>query len=562
MRWVLLVMILAGCQDSIFGAGDGGTDGQGPDGKRPHELSIISMQPTNKVLELDLQQATKLTYKAVGYFEDGKSEEITSGVTWTSSNPKLGTFSGATLVIPAMNKTEALVTMISAQVGSIVGQAQLTVVAYRKTGTKTDFFFVLPYMDKLRKYDNLDFKTDVRTLDVFFVMDTTSSMTEEIQNLQTGLKAAVIPGIQAQIPGTQFGVGALMDFPVKPYGVDGKDQPFMLFQTITSDTAAMQAAVNKYSSGGRPIGHGEDWPEATIEALYQIATGQGLNGPASTKVPANSSGVGGVGFRKGSMPVAVVITDAMSHAPGEKGYCSKANADYSGAVAKVAHTRAHAKGALDKICAKVVGIAPIFNTYPECSGLKDLEDFARTSGAQVPPATWDVPQRPPNCAKGKCCTDFGGAGRVPDPGGLCPLVFKVKDNGTGLSGSIVSGIKMLTRYAPFDVATQLVGQQTDIDGKALPSGKSSADFIQALQPVSYKKPSLPSNLPNPIMDSKGFSRVTPGTTVTFKVEAYNDFLNTSNEARIFRAVIKVRAGGCTDLDQREVLILIPPSPIM
>ena len=564
----VLAVALVGCSGDIFNEGDGGPAGDGTvagDSKgKSHKLAAIYLSPLNKILEVDLNKPAAQAYTAKGSFEDNKDEDLTNKVTWKSSNPKLGAFKGASLQIPPMSKTGAAVTQISATYQGMTARAQLTVVSYRISGAKTDFFFILPYQDKTGKKNKpLDFSTNVQSLDVFFAMDVTGSMTQEIQNLQSGLKTVVVPGIQAQIKGTQFGAGAFMDFPLSPYGKFPQDQPFVLFQTITANTGAVQAAVNKYSTSlGKPIGHGGDLPESSLEALYQVATGQGLNSPPPTKVAANHSGIGGVGFRKGSMPVVLAVTDAMFHAPGETGTCSSAKAGYSGSVLTVAHTRKQTKDALKKICARVVGIAPQMVGKPECSGLYDLEDFAKTTGALVPPDTWDVPVRPPNCAKGWCCTGINGAGRPPAPGGLCPLVFETTSAGAGLSSSVVSGIKMLARFAPFDVTTQVVGQTADINGKPLPAGKTTADFITAVKPKSFKKPAPPPKLPDPTMDAKGFKTVSPGTTVTFTVEAFNAFLKTSSEVHIFRAVIKVLAGECTDLDQREVFILVPPAPII
>ncbi len=562
---LLLAAALCACSGDVFqgggDAGDGAAAGDG--GYNPHTLAAIYISPLNKILEVDLNKPATLKYAAKGAYQDNTEEDLSQKVTWKSSNLKVGTFKGAVLQIPAMPKTGAAVTQITASHKGITARAQLTVVSYRKSGPKTDFFFILPYKDKSgKKQRPLDFSTDVQNLDVFFAMDVTGSMTQEIINLQNGLKTVVVPGVQAQVKGTQFGAGAFGDFPIKPYGSPGKDQPFMLFQTVTGNTGAVQAAVNKYSQNGKPIGSGGDLPESTTEALYQIATGQGLSSPPPTMVPPNHTGVGGVGFRKGSLPVVVTVTDAMFHAPGEKGVCSSANANYSGAVLAVAHNRKQTKDALKKICARVVGIAPQMISKPQCSGLYDLEDFAKATGAMVPPNTWDVPARPPACAKGWCCTGINGAGRPPAPGGLCPLVFETTSAGAGLSSSVVSGIKMLARFAPFDVTTQVVGQKADINGKPLPAGKTTADFITLVKPKSFKKPPPPPNLPDPTMDAKGFKNVSPGTKVTFAVEAFNGFLKTAAEVRIFRAVIKVLAGECTDLDQREVFILVPPAPII
>jgi hypothetical protein len=550
------------------------------DAVAPHTLLTISVQavgsfadPTNPILELDLNTPGSQTFTATGHYQDGVDGDVSDQVTWSST--VLGSFtSGATLDIPAQTAAGAIVTKIEAALGGVKGYAQLTVVAYRKTGAKTDFFFILPYNDTAGNQQKpLDFKTDVRSLDVFFAMDTTGSMYEEISNLQTTLNTTIIPQMQAQIPDTQFGVGAFEDFPDSPNftygaqhgsdcgrgGVATPDQPFILFQTITGDAALVQAGVNKLSNGpGAPIGCGMDTPESMIEALYQAATGEGLTGPPLTNVPANHSGIGGVGFRQGTMPVIVPITDAISHAPGEATVCNGAAVNYLGAVGAVAHGRLPTKDALNAICAKVVGIASI---QDNCNALADEEDFATATGARVKPSAWDVAGRPAGCAAGQCCTDFGGAGRAPAADGLCPLVFKVQSNGTGLGAGVVAGLQALTQYATFDVTTEKVGDPTGTSGEPLPPGVTTADFIKLILPASFVKPTQPADLPDPTMTATGFSNVTPGTVVTFTVFAYNDIVDATETAQIFRAVIKVEAGGCTDLDSREVFILVPPKPI-
>ena len=50
--------------------------------------------------------------------------------------------------------------------------------------------------------------------------------------------------------------------------------------------------------------------------------------------------------------------------------------------------------------------------------------------------------------------------------------------------------------------------------------------------------------------------------VKVAVDAFNDFVPQTQDAQIFRATIKVTASGCTPLDQRDVLILVPPAPIV
>jgi hypothetical protein len=103
---------------------------------------------------------------------------------------------------------------------------------------------------------------------------------------------------------------------------------------------------------------------------------------------------------------------------------------------------------------------------------------------------------------------------------------------------------------------------TDVDGNPLPTPHNTVDFIKTVTPVSFVKPAPPPVLPDPTFDSVSFHNVTPATTVQFDVEAFNDFvMQIDGKAQFFRATIRVLAGGCTPLDAREVLILVPPAPV-
>ena len=82
-----------------------------------------------------------------------------------------------------------------------------------------------------------------------------------------------------------------------------------------------------------------------MEALYQLATGVGNIVAGVVNIPANRSGLGGAGFRKGALPVITMITDAVFHTKGESATpCSyqdgagnhPVTSDYTGAVAAAA----------------------------------------------------------------------------------------------------------------------------------------------------------------------------------------------------------------------------------
>ncbi len=556
-------------------AGTGGDGGGSDDGSVGlHVLTAIEVTPTNPIVELDLNQPSTQAFSAMGRFQDGNDMDISDRVNWSVVNPAVGTLTGtATLNIPGFPTTTVEVSRIKAELDGITGEAQITVVAYRRSGPAQDFFFVLPYMPPTGEVAKpLDFGTAVPALDVFFLMDTTGSMIEEINNLRNALVNTVIPGIQNAVANTMFGVGAFEDFPISPYGgprnncfgFSGStlDQPLTVFSNMTNVVSQLQTAVGQYVIGSQPKGCGSSWPESSIEAMYLVATGQGLSGPGGTNVPASN-----IGFRPKTMPVIVTITDAISNAAGETRTCTSSALGGNvttgfGTAISTAHTRQQAKDALRAKCARTVGIAPVIANIGNCSGEADLEDFATATGARVPPAAWDVGVRPAGCAANQCCTGMNGAGRAPDGNGLCPLVFRVNDQGAGVSTNVVTGIQLLTRFAQFDVTSERQGVTTDIDGNALPAPHTTADFIKSVTPTGFMLPPAPPVVPNPTFDASTFYGVTPSTRVQFDVKALNDFVMQTPDAQIFRATIRVVASGCADLDQREVLILVPPNPIV
>ena len=58
-----------------------------------------------------------------------------------------------------------------------------------------------------------------------------------------------------------------------------------------------------------------------------------------------------------------------------------------------------------------------------------------------------------------------------------------------------------------------------------------------------------------------FEHVIPDTDVVFTIEAYNDVVPQLPVPQVFVATIRVLADGCSDLDERAVLVLVPPEPL-
>lgn len=527
------------------------------------ELENIRIEPEELLVRLDLGEEKSVDFKAIGIFDDEKERDITDKVDWKLDDEEVGKLDEETLSVFSHKEFSVGTTAVIARYQNRIGVAQVTVAAYQKSGATPDFLFVLPYQDKKGAQDsNLVFSTVVPALDVFFDVDTTQSMKDEIEELRRSLQKEIVPQIQDKIEKSQFGVGAFDDFPVRPYGqakglAKRADQPFTLKQSITDNIAAVQKGVD-----GLSLGRGGDIPESALESLYQIATGEGLQGPKTTMVPANKKGIGGVGFRKGTMPVIVTITDAVSHAPGEtKDGCDR---DYAGEVAAVAHTRKQTEDALEKVCARVIYVGSEGGSKdPNCTPEFDGKALAKATGSRVFPAVWDK-NRPANCLPGQCCTGIGGRGKAPEADGRCSLVYNVNSKGQGLGSTIVSGIKALAFYAQFDVTVDQEGKRKSVDGKIeLPGQHTTLDFISKITADKFGNPPL-KGLPNPKPSGDHFKDVTPGTEVQFKIEALNDFLpEVEGEVQVFKAKIKVKADQCEglELDTRDIHFIVPPAPL-
>lgn len=410
-----------------------------------------------------------------------------------------------------------------------------------------DFFFQLTFRGSPES-DVLEFAPDVNNADVLFNMDTTGSMGGEISSLQNSLSDIIIPALETELENPAFAVSYFEDFPCDGYGSPSDDRPFRLSQRVTSDGRRAQSAVDSLRTHS-----GNDIPESGIESLYQAATGLGRDNPvciegsevlpfdpAANFIEGVADGeIGGAGFRDGSVPIIVHITDAPSHAKGVSEYPYGA-------------TRAEAYNALQRIGGKVVGVAS------GGAAREDLESIGIASGSLVPSCAWDG-ARPETCAANQCCTGSNGSGNDPIDDGLCPLVYDIGDSGSGLSTSIVSGIEVLVNFATFQV-----NGRARPDPLELERGIDTSCFIQGIVPVSGTGPERACSVEPEIVDLNGdelpdvFRNVTPGAELTFLIEAENNCVAPTRQPQVFTAFIDVVGSGAAVLDSRVVTILVPP----
>ncbi|WP_437589994.1 VWA domain-containing protein [Sorangium sp. So ce1000] len=421
-----------------------------------------------------------------------------------------------------------------------------------------DFVFVVPYKNgPYPTKDTLDFSTNISHADVVFAMDTTGSMSGEIATMQQALQE-MIDQLAEEIPSIGFGVTQYKDFPTSPYGATA-DQPFYLAHRVMSvltpaGRASVQKAVDRLSAAG-----GNDEPESGWEALYQIATGVGthegranvspfspLNAPPGV-IPAGEEvgTLGGVGFRVGSLPIVVMITDVPSH----NGTVPLHN--YSG-FSSPSYTQA--LRAVTGLGGRLIGMVTTTSDSDEAQA--DLTAGALATGSVVPPAAWGPEgMRPLECAVGQCCTGENGSGVTVD-NGKCPLVFQVSSTGAGLNLAVVQAIKVLTTYVTLDISAAAADDETD----AVDAVSAFIDRIiankDAPEPCATGLRVIDRNLDS-VADT--FTNVLPGPTVCFDViPKTNVSVRPTTEPQVFTANIVVTGDSVTTLSTRKVFFLVPP----
>ena len=103
--------------------------------------------------------------------------------------------------------------------------------------------------------------------DVLFLTDTTGSMYDYIGGIQTAF-SGILAAISTELPGVdiEYGVSDYKNYTDGWASPDYAAYGVHLDQSFTSDTTAVQTALNGYSAGG-----GADGPESQLKAMVNLA---------------------------------------------------------------------------------------------------------------------------------------------------------------------------------------------------------------------------------------------------------------------------------------------------
>ncbi len=254
-----------------------------------------------------------------------------------------------------------------------------------------------------------------RPVDVFFLIDTTGSMTGAILGIQASANA-IAQTLYNNKLNVYFGVSNHRDYPISPYGAPG-DFPYARVQDIAPPTVEANSNLNIVNAVNTlTLGDGLDLPESQLAALLQAATGSGQdtgNPSAGDYIPAGQQAswrpcAGSPSPAKCDSNVRIVIlaTDASFHVP------SDGPPPYPGPDFGPTITALNNKGI------KVIGIQPSTNSL----ALNNLKSVASGTGTLAP--------EPIDCL---------GNGTFIVPAGQ-PIVCQASPSGTGVDTSIVNAI--------------------------------------------------------------------------------------------------------------------------
>ncbi|MEM1415435.1 MAG: hypothetical protein AAGH15_11060, partial [Myxococcota bacterium] len=331
-----------------------------------------------------------------------------------------------------------------------------------------DYFLILPLNGPPEERD-LDFATNIRVADVFFLTDTTGSMGGTLTNVKNAVTTpgtGIIDRVGEVIPDAWFGGGQHDDFPFGGYGSTfSGDEAFLLAIAMTPPDRRgdVQRAFDAIELHG-----GSDGPESHTEGLFQVMTGVGgtwsYTGGTSYSVrryvgDCLDGGFGAPCFREGALPIVVHFTDICAHEgpPGEESSCDP----YTG-ITPAPATWSEAVDEMNARGAKYVGInasrgATCEPPYTPGSG----------GGGFLPP-----------------CYFLGSTaeatGSIDLDGNF--LVFNLPNEATGTEfvDGVVRGIETVATRVPLDVDTQIRDDEND--------GVDARGFIKRRQPACRATP--------------------------------------------------------------------------
>lgn len=361
----------------------------------------------------------------------------------------------------------------------------------------------------------LPLRTEVQVsrADVVFAIDTTASMGQEIEQISRNVRDRIAPAIQRRIRDSQIGVTTFADFPEGNCGQETMgDRPFRLVLPTTDDLVRVQTAMDSIA-----LNNGSDEPESQVEALYQIATGEGIGVYVPPSLGCPTGGIGYACFRPDALPVVLMFTDAPFHnGPGPSD--DRLSFPYSArdacpTVFPEPHRYSEARDALNAVGIRVIGL------YSGPSGEDGLSHLTRIA------------------------TDTDAV-----DGSGSSLVFDIGRSGERLTESVIEAVETLADVVEFDSLDTLLVDPDRTDSVDPRSFVLAVEAVRA-EPMSGVR----------MIDaaSGAFLGVRSGTTVFFRLRLRGGAVVPGVGAQRFLLEVVFRGDRRTRIGSSLVEIVVP-----
>jgi len=178
---------------------------------------------------------------------------------------------------------------------------------------------------------------------------------------------------------------------------------------------------------------------------------------------------------------------------------------------------------------------------------EQLVGLAEENNGTVPVCAFES-----DCGVDQCCTGQSGAPEPPDSG-VCPLVFSVSGEGTGMLFGIIYGVNVLVEHTRL-----LVSHEVIPDPSVFPSVDTSC-FVASVEAKQWTRSG--SCGPDPVADGDHFDDVAPGTDLVFDLQLRNDGCAAALDTpQLYSTTIKAWGDGVLLLDTLELYIVVRPTP--
>lgn len=381
------------------------------------------------------------------------------------------------------------------------------------------FYHLMPYGGP-SAIDAAPISLQIRTADVYVLMDTTGSMGGSLSRLRTDLTTGtflpscnngILGAIRCTIPDAWFGTGIHDDFRYGSFGgccnqynaagtgiVYVCDEVLGHRTDISDSLSGAQAGVN-----GMGLHCGADGPESNIQAMYAVATGTGFSGYLANRTGCAAGRWGYPCWRSGTIPILINITDAPYHngPPDIAG-----TYPYSGVP------------------------APTWSQVVDALNARDIRVITvQSCGSWT--SSYCLQGERNAIALGNATGSLGSSGT--------PYVFRINSNGTGLSSTIVNAVQDLANYSRMDISARASGD--------------TRGFTRSIAATGWG----PRGSCTSISGGTVFIQCLPGTDVRFNVEFRNTTVMSTGVPQVFTFYIEIVGNGAMVLARIPVRIVVP-----